>query len=311
MSKFYDDLLRDTDSHLDVDIYADPTRTDAFKRAVYGFRAAASKKVTVDHSYTQQYEFKDNKKVDSEKNATKITIAHGDCKTSWSFANDKFATTANAKAFDQDGWKANVSSLFELKPAKEEWKLEGNSSVSSPDLGGARAFFNFGFEHNSKKEWVFKPKLNLQVQDEINLGVSAEHDSKDFTKQFFQAVYQPKEGGDYFFRLDNKLQWLGLGCHHFHQNKIHHSYEAVYHYKEGAKGFQGQPLTVRGGFHYKLNESSTLQSTLVAGENWEAHQEVTHKIDEHWNVAAHQHFDSGKLATKNAYDLGFKLGYKL
>lgn len=312
MSHFYDNILRDANSNLDVDIYADPTREDAFKAVAFGARAATSKKVTVDHAYTKQTEWKNEKVAESVKNTTKVTIAHGECKTTWAFANDKFATTAAAKAYADEDWKVDVNALLESKPAKEEWKVEGGAAISSPDFGGARTFFNIGFEHNNKKEWTFKPKLNVQVQDEFHVGVSAEHDTKDFTKLFGQAVYNMNNRGLYWFRLDSKQNWLAAGCHHTHHGKISHTWEAQYNYADGAQGFQGYPVEFRFGAGYKLSDSSNLSTTLKAGKNVEAHQRVQHKIDEHYTAAVHQHFDSARLGSKRAaYDLGFELGYKL
>ena len=97
---------------------------------------------TVDHAYTKQTEWKNEAVAESVKNTTKVTIAHGECKTTWAFANDKFATTAAAKAYADEDWKVDVNALLESKPAKEEWKVEGGAAISSPDFGGARTFFN-------------------------------------------------------------------------------------------------------------------------------------------------------------------------
>lgn len=72
----------------------------------------------------------------------------------------------------------------EVKQAKDEWKVTGTADVSSPDLGGAKAALNLAVEYTSKAVTTVKPKLNLEVSDEVNLGVSLEHDTKDMKKMW-------------------------------------------------------------------------------------------------------------------------------
>ena len=77
-----------------------------------------------------------------EKTASKLKINHGDCTTTWGFANDKMSMDARGKAYDDDGWKAHIGFAGEVKQAKKEWKGTGSFEVSSPDLGGAKVAFN-------------------------------------------------------------------------------------------------------------------------------------------------------------------------
>ena len=74
----------------------------------------------------------------TEKTASKLKINHGDTTTTFGFANDKMSFDAKGKAFDQDGWKFNISGAGEVKQAKKEWKVTGTVDFVSPDLGGAK-----------------------------------------------------------------------------------------------------------------------------------------------------------------------------
>ena len=108
--------------------------------------AKASKHVNVSQTYTRQHEWtgegEAQARTDSEKSSSAFVINHGDCKTTWTFAHDKFSMKAAAKAFDQEGWKGNVNAAIEHKPAKGEWKIAPTLAVQSPDFSGVSMWFN-------------------------------------------------------------------------------------------------------------------------------------------------------------------------
>jgi len=54
---------------------------------------------------------------------------HGDCTTSYTFANDKMAFDAKGKAYYEDGWKSDIAFAAETKQAKSEWKTTGSLDV--------------------------------------------------------------------------------------------------------------------------------------------------------------------------------------
>ena len=91
-----------------------------------------------------------------------------------------------------------------------------------------------------------------------------------------------------------------------------HGFEVVYDAADGAKGFQGFPVTFRSGAHYRLSDATHLKTAVLIGEHYGGHLKVEHKIDSHWTVESHQEFCSGKLKVAGGpYDLGFKVHYKL
>lgn len=84
---------------------------------------------------------------------------------------------------------------------------------------------------------IVKPKINLEVADEFNLGVSAKWDTKAFLEIWPQLVYRPAEckKSQYWLRADMTRNMVSAGCDQEIKEGINHSFEAVY----GWKGFSG------------------------------------------------------------------------
>ena len=165
-------------------------------------------------------------------------------------------------------------------------------------------------EHNDKNEWKINAKVNLNVQKDHNFGVSTEHDAKNFTKIFAQIT--TKDGDNtYWIRSNVLTKTINLGCIQKYA-KFSHSYNAEYGTEAGFKGFQGQPVIITAGGFYGLSDATTFNYNATAGESYKANVNFNHKIDSHWKVGAHQHFDGSRLNTKrNPYDLGFNIEYNL
>ena len=164
--------------------------------------------------------------------------------------------------------------------------------------------------------WVIKtankPKVNINLQEEIHVGVGAEHDTKDLKKGLFQCVYQPAGAGKYWLRADMINKLFSAGCDNTLNDTTRHSFEGVYMMEEKAEGIQGQPVMVRGGVEYDLSDATSLEAAGKWGKDVEFEQTVTHQCDKNWTVSATQSFDSGLLGTKQgSYSIGFGVTYKL
>merc|ERR1712156_1351076 len=105
---------------------------------------------------------------------SKLKINHGDCTTTYTFANDKMAFEGKGTAVNDNDWKVDIYAGGEVKQVKEEWKISGGIDAAGKDLGGAKLNVNLPIESNQKNEITLKPKVNLEVADEINLGVAYE-----------------------------------------------------------------------------------------------------------------------------------------
>lgn len=77
-----------------------------------------------------------------EKTSSKLKINHGDCTTTYTFANDKQAWDAKGKAVDDNGLRVDISGNGEIKQAKGEWKLGAGLDVKHNDCGGAKVALN-------------------------------------------------------------------------------------------------------------------------------------------------------------------------
>jgi hypothetical protein len=100
-------------------------------------------------SRTDEAKFADDgTRTSVEKTASKLKINHGDCTTSYGFANDKMSFDAKGKAYNEDGWISNIGFAAETKQAKSEWKASGSVEVKSPDLSGAKLGLNVSYSLN-------------------------------------------------------------------------------------------------------------------------------------------------------------------
>jgi hypothetical protein len=158
-----------------------------------------------------------------------------------------------------------------------------------------------------------KKKLNLEVSDEVNVGVSTVWDTKTFKEIWTQAVYKPVDTPNsfYFLRADLTRSLISAGCDQILNDRIHHSFEAVFGWK-GFKGIQGHPVAMRGGVEYYLSDQTRVTASGSWDDSYYIEQEVEHEIDSHWTVSATQAFDSSVLQTKQSpYHIGFAAAYKL
>jgi len=105
---------------------------------------------------------------------------------------------------------------------------------------------------------------------------------------------------------------FSTGCTQKIKDHIKHAFEVSYDMADGAKGFQGYPVTLKGGVEYDLSESTEIEASASASDHYEVNFQQEHELDRHWEVEAHQHFDSSKIGTKQGpYALGFKVQYRL
>ena len=77
-----------------------------------------------------------------EKTSSKLKINHGDCTTTYGYANDKFSFNGKGMAVNDDSFRVDITGGAESKPAKSEWKVTGTLDVKAKDLGGAKATVN-------------------------------------------------------------------------------------------------------------------------------------------------------------------------
>lgn len=306
---FFDDLLRTTNSHLDVNHWAPPVTK--FDTLALTFKAAPTKELSVQHtmSKSQEWDAEKGAHKQSEKNACAVTRVKDGKKFSFAMASDAFKQGASGNLYNDD-WKVDGALALEQKPAKKEWKGKGTLAVSSPLVADKiRLWLNAELEHNDKSQWTTVAKASVSY-DQTHVGTAAELKDGKVEKHHAQVVYNDA-AAQYFARADLVAKTAGTGCSIEH-DKFTHSYEATFGWGQGAEGFLGSPLSFVGGGEYDLSKASSLGYTWSLGKTWAYNQTVDHKVDDHWTVSATQAFDSDRLSTKQpAYDLGFAVTYKL
>jgi hypothetical protein len=122
---------------------------------------------------------------------------------------------------------------------------------------------------------VVKQTLNVEVSNDFNVGVSANWDTKKFTELWAQAVWKPADHKDsfYFGRFDHTRNLVSAGCDQKLKDSIHHSYEAIFGWKD-FKGILGHPVALRGGVQYELSDKTSVNVT----GNWDSNYNVSKTV---------------------------------
>lgn len=111
----YADLLRNVNDRIGYNA-EDPDRAD--NNVDWKLSFSAKPKKTIDLNMEKKVECKvadDGSRSEVEKTASKLKINHGDCTTTYAFANDKMSVDAKGKAVDDDGWRVDIGGNLELK----------------------------------------------------------------------------------------------------------------------------------------------------------------------------------------------------
>ena len=158
---------------------------------------------------------------------------------------------------------------------------------------------------------MLTPQVNIELQEETNVGLYAEHDTKELKKGLAQFVYTPKDSGLFWLRANLISQDISAGCDNKLNDVTRHSWEAAYNWG-GAEGIQGTNFSLRGGVDYDLSDQTSLTAAVSAGKDINVNQTVSHKCNKNWTVSATQSYDQDLNKTKQgAYHIGFSVTYKL
>ena len=163
---------------------------------------------------------------------------------------------------------------------------------------------------NQKGDVVVKSKTNLNVQKEYNVGMSLEHDTKDFKKMLGQVVWNAS-GADVYARSDLKRQVASIGCAHTRQGRINHVYELSYSWNKDFVGMKDLPVEARFGGQYKLSDQTSLNTNLRVNKFCAVTNTVKH-LEGKWSAAVNQEFTTKNIGTKKPiYQVGLNVEYTL
>lgn len=229
----FSDLLKGVNTRIGGYNAEDPTRVVNLSDWKLSFSAKPQKHISLDAERNMESKAdKDGARSNVDKTSNKLKIEH-ECglATTWTFANDKMAFDAKVKAYNEDGIKVNVGAAAENKPEKKEWKVTGSADLSSNDVGGAKVAMAVSAEFDHKQKMTVKPKINIEIADEFNLGVSVVKDWDAKQDIFPQFIYNPKDKASFYWaRADLARTQFMVGCDQKLKDSISHSFEAIYGY---------------------------------------------------------------------------------
>ena len=113
----FSDLLRGVDRRVGYHA-SDPDRVD--NNVDWSIFITASPKKTVDLTFGKKVEseYSQGKERKVDKMASKLSIDHGDCTTSYGFTNDKLSCSGKGKVIDDDNNRVDIAGAAWSKPAK-------------------------------------------------------------------------------------------------------------------------------------------------------------------------------------------------
>lgn len=314
---FYGNLLSGAYGRLGY-IPDDPDRSDNPVDWKLSFAAKPKKTIDltlekkVESCFEEGTEGKPSSTKKIEKTVSTLKHNHGDCTTKMTWANDKMAGEGKGKLVDDDGWKVDITGAAEVKQAKSEWKVTGKLDIQTPDMGGAKSAINVCADYNQKGEVTVKPNINVEISNEINVGVSAKIVGGQKKELWPQFVYKPADNKNSFYwaRLDMTRSFLRAGCDQILREGINHSFEVVYGWKD-FKGIMDKPVALLSGYEYELSDKTSLQASAIWQGDYDIESSVEHKVDDHWTVSATQTFNSNAPTGCSPYHIGFTAAYKL
>jgi len=314
---FYANLLSGAYGRLGHN-HDDPDRAD--NPVDWKLSFAAKPKKNIDLTLEKKVEAKFNEGIGGnagsteqiEKTVSTLKHNHGDCTTKITWANDKMAGEGKGKLVDDDGWKVDITGALETKQAKSEWKVTGKLDVQTPDMGGAKAAVNASVDYNQKGEVTIKPNVNVEISDEINIGVNAKLVGGERKELWPQLVYKPSDNKNAFYwaRLDMTRSLFRAGCDQQLKDGINHSFEFIYGWKD-FKGIMDKPVALLGGTEYELSDKTTLATNAIWQGDYDIESSVEHKVDSNWTVSATQTYNSSAPTGCSPYHIGFSASYKL
>ena len=167
-------------------------------------------------------------------------------------------------------------------------------------------------EYNQNGAITLKPKINLEVADDFNFGLSLKTDTKALQEIMPQFVYTGQMRAFSWMRADITRKVLMFGCDQNTKDYFRHSYEAIYGWDKDFKGIKDYPLVLRSGVAYELSDDTEISHSVTIGQNFASSMEIEHKFDKNWTVGASQSFDSEGLGKpQGPYHVGFSASYKL
>merc|ERR1712156_824638 len=190
MATSYADLLKAVNSRLGYNA-DEPDRVDPNIEEKLSFSAKCRDNITVDLERKSEVGYNDDgSSFLVKKSQSKMKMDLSGVDTTLTLANEKVAADLKRKLYDEDGVTVEFGVGGEAKEGGK-YKVKGSLDVKASDLGGAKLNMNIPVERNEKSELAIKPKINLEVAKDVNVGVAIQTDDKMTMKEIMpQIVYR-------------------------------------------------------------------------------------------------------------------------
>jgi hypothetical protein len=257
----------------------------------------------------------------------KVKMDHGDCKTDYAFANDKFETNAMGVAVNDADWNVKVGAGGVAKQDKNDYKLSFKSEIHGKDVGGAQAHLKLDYDHNwcqeenkttKKMEDVvkktLKPTFEVAVDNKFFVGAFTQFDmNNNAMKKCFPHFFMVNSPTEMFWARANVVDKLAfLGADYSTGDGIWHTMEAWASWDANYKGFMGKPGGAHAGGSYELDGRTQLGWAASVAADYEYSAEVEHEFNSNWTGKVFHGFSSENLSNKKpTFSHGFSMAYKL
>ena len=113
------------------------------------------------------------------------------------------------------------------------------------------------------------------------------------------------------------MKYVGTGCLAYYQkSKSSHACELGMGFgddktahKSATAGIMGSPFFMRYGINHQFGSHTLVKPSMTVANHVACDTDIEHKLDEHWTLNVHQHYDGRKAAAK-AIHFGWSLNYE-
>ena len=265
---YYGDVLEDADDKLKYDedkpwkVEDVKLLTFKVKSAINGFNVSQAldmvKGKTGGQDIKHKCEVRHTPKCMKE-HAFKLTTSSSSFKGEWEFS---------PKDLNTDGKHASVEVEGDYVYGKNEWEGKAEFKLGGFKLGPISPWNEVQFNTNHKQEHQLTLSQNL-IYEQYHAAwrTLLDVNGKKMTDAYGILALK-NSSGDFYLRSNCLQRLVSLGWFTKWCDNGFHCYEVQYDFKGANRGIMDLPLFARFGWHYHLNNGSTLSSQLFAGNKW-------------------------------------------
>ena len=226
------------------------------------------------------------KKAFDSEHSLKVVASNKDYTAEWDF---------KPADLNQDGNEAQLEVEVKCVPAKSQWEGKAEFKIGGFGAGPLKSFTEIQVDSNDKQEHVATFSQNCLFDGGYHAAVKVAADAgKTKGIKDIDAIVAStgQSWGDAWVRGYVTKNFWGLGYSTANEGNAHHSLEAQYDASKGAKkGLFGQPMYLRTGSCFHLDNKSKLSVYGSFGETWCARSKWEVPVDKTWKVTVNDKMD--------------------